>query len=1572
MWAILAPLSAEAKPLYVTVPRAYSTAESPVIEVSFSTSLPVELRVLKPESLSAFVATHQGLRRAYEEPPLMLNPAHFLVAGLNRVQHPGDGLRRLLKFETRSKLSAAMASLLGRESTEPVADTSLRLEPGPEKLIGLPPRMSLVKSEWLNLDLGGSARDFSVPGYEYVDDSGYQDRRVTLMPLPEGIYVVQLVQGRIEAQVTLVVTNLVAQVKQSSLGALVRVADRKGSPQRDVQVTVHGGARVLGQLSTDANGEARLQEAVDSRLVVVVQKGNDATLIDTEHLSSLAQSESVMIHTDRPLYRPGERVRFRGVIRKPTGFWQTVLGFGARDVKVQLQGGTAEQSVPVDEYGCFSGELLVPKDADNLVRVIASLPGERLGDKAEPAHQAEVRVMEYEKPTYFATIKSSSDAVIPGQALDVTVEAKRYSGTVPKHVRYEYFLYRTKLDSPQWVDDAGLGGTGSAVTYGSVSTTEGKLQVPERLVSSMELREAFSDDHWQSAPALKDDGTATFSLQVPSLQPGDERHNYKYLVEVRLREGVDAGGEEVRSRKTFVLAACDVAPVAKFSSAAFTPGQPIAVQVRSLGPTGAILKQRAGKLVVRLERVDGSSTVVLDQQVVTNDNGLVEVPVAGEGPGRLWAELTMSDDHRREASTAASALLLGRSVQAVQAVPTLTAFALKDTVEPEATATVVAMFPEHWSPRDGGHVWVTLASNDVYESSHMVLQGHTLRFDFTAERRYGSSIYAQIAYVGPDGRFEERQVPLRIVALERILQVSLEPKAAESAPGDEQSIVVHVRDQQGRGVAAAVALSVVDKAVYAIAPEFRPRIVDFFYPLPRLDVSTFQSADFQGYGHGEMLARLQRAKRFSFADIKSMSNVVEAKEDDTIFWQPRLLTDNNGFAEARFKTPKRAAMFVATAVVADKQGRFGEQRAELATRQRNHVLLAAPSFLRVGDNASARVLLAGSGEGLNTKTAGSLSLTTEGAIAEGGAEVVVPAGSVEPSYPVALSARQEGSASVVVNTALFGSRFSERKQIDVLPAETVRIEQRTAALSEKVSLSSPSRGPVEVELLPGATAIMLSHARELLQYPYGCLEQLVATTIPNIVLAELLSQASRLDDADKRLLAKARSAAESGLAAVLRLQRPSGGFTWFDGYDTPSLPMTLLALEGLAYANDAHLIAEGQLAPTLDWVRSQTNLTPTEDALRAYVLVRHLAKLGQPQLEAVAARQDLTSVGLAYIALARASLGLPAADAAMASALTRALDERTQVRPASARVIEPRLPISELAATAMLWRAHLAISAGTADKTGEGFETLLKDALSRSPSTLTTSLLLLHALPTIKQLQAAKSKASGQSNAGMAPAVSFEVAGGKAPNTQSLTLRPSATGFVATLPAGTSQLVVSGDSVWQKAVVRVRAPVAVSSMSGGQPPDKMVAGKMELRKRYYALDADGHQTPISEQRKLHAGEEVFVELTLDTSEPLSSLYHVVSDPVPAGFSVVREDKVYEGNRYQLPLRHESLRKRVIFRDHIEWFFESKAPWSRQPQRIGYVIRADYSGAYQIPSASWVDMYDSSRASFSANARLEVE
>jgi alpha-2-macroglobulin len=329
----------------------YGSKEAVKLEVSFANTDPVELRVLKPKNLDAFLKGQQTLRRSYDPPSTLANPGRGLSRGINAVKSPVD----LLRFSLNGAFRKTVIPALEQPAT-PLASDPIDLDQGPARLIGVPANLTLVRTQWLNLDLGGADRDFTVPGFEqWNSNSGYQDRSVLLEPLPAGVYVVQLVQGSVEGQVLLVVSDLTMAVKQTDGEVLVRVAGRDQLPKAGVAVKVMAG-RQLVEGKTNDLGEVRLS-TTEPRLIVTAQLGEDTALVDTDFFSTLAVVPDVFLYSDRPIYKPGDTVRFRGVLRQPDSALARLFKPKKAEVEVQLlsDGPAVKGRAKVDEFGAFSG-----------------------------------------------------------------------------------------------------------------------------------------------------------------------------------------------------------------------------------------------------------------------------------------------------------------------------------------------------------------------------------------------------------------------------------------------------------------------------------------------------------------------------------------------------------------------------------------------------------------------------------------------------------------------------------------------------------------------------------------------------------------------------------------------------------------------------------------------------------------------------------------------------------------------------------------------------------------------------------------------------------------------------------------------------------------------------------------------------------------------------------------------------------------------------------------------------------------------------------------------------------------
>ena len=1543
---------AEAKPLYLTVPRAFGTDEAPVVEVAFERRGPVELRVVKPDALEVFLTQQTNLRRAYERPDTLENPGRHVLRGLNAVRAPGTFLYRALSEELRRELAHALPKRPERpDAQRPI----VKLSEGPEKLVGLPPGTSVVRRQWLNLDLGGAGREYSVPGFDVYERGGWEERRVRLDPLPAGVYLVQLVQGRVEGQVVLVVTDLAVQVKQTDGDVLVRVAGKDLAPVAGAEVRMRtpSGAGPSGR--TNDKGEVHLATR-EPRVLVIASRGGDTAVVDTDFYSPLAASPDVFVYTDRPIYRPGDAVKFRGLVRRPDAFLSRLFAPSEREVTVSLavaQGREVTTRARVDEFGSFSGALEVPADVPTgVVRLTARLDGQ--------PHGSEARVQEYVKPTFYLEVTGEGETVRPGEKLKARIRARRYAGGAPANTRYEVFLYRALLDSPAWVDDAGLGGQGSAVTYGSTSTTEGKLSVPERLHSSVEARgQLYAEDPWATAPQLDAKGEAEIEIPVPALAQGDERLPWRYTVSVRAR---DDQGTFVNGGRSYFLAQSEVMGVVRPGAVVALAGSDAPLAIRATSLSGAPYPNAAGTVEFVLRRADGTEKKLSEQAFTAGGDGVWRGTLPAPEAGTVMARVTLKDRQGRPWTGEGSLLVAGKKGEEAVRVPALQLATRGLPLAPGDQAEVVALFPAGWGPKgkDGGKVWLTLSGTGLFETRVLDVSGLSLVHRFEVERRFGSAVYATVSHPTPAGRWMERTVAFRIVPPERVLAVAVTPERPEAAPLGPQTLALRVTDHRGRGVKAQVSVGVVDKAIYALQGELRPRVLEFFYPLVRNNVATFSSAEFQGYGYGEALARAFGRPGQAFAAVKPPT---KTREVDTAYWNPAVTTDEDGRAQVTFSLPSNQTLWTVTAVAADASGRFGEGTGEFASRGGTLLVASTPLFLREGDRAVGSVRVARGEKGGAEKV--ELTVAVEGALAAAQVrEAVALAPRAERVVPVTLDASKAGTGRLVLGTTGGDRPLSDRRDVPVRHASVEEVVSTASFGGGRLELQLPAGAEVQdvtLSLRPSSVALALAQVEDLLTYPYGCLEQLVATTIPNVALYRVLEKTGAADGLDapaRALLAEARSRSVQGVDRILALARPGGGFTWFSGYDEVSVPLTLIALDGLSHAVEAGLVprTDPRIVDSAAWLASREGLPLPLEATRAYVLARldgpRQAARVRALLDRVAAEQppDLYPVAIAALAADRAGIVNEPPVKARIDALAARANEGL-VRNADLRTEAYfGYPLRRAGLTAVLAHAASLREVDVAVARRRIAEALSDRA---ALSTFERSTAILHSLWLVER-DARAMKAT------QPPRV--DVKGGEPAR-----LLPRGAGLSAALGPKVRAVEVGAFDGQAELRARVRIPLAAA---------KPVAEGMSVERSYWRLLPNGAKQPLGPGDKVTQGEEVFVELALDAHDGdrwrgLRSAYYVVEDAVPAGFTPLLEDKAWRGAPYELPLAHEALRRRSLSPERALFFFEEPAFWSRSPRRVGYVLRASFAGRFSAPPATIEDMYAPRVHGRSAAAVLEV-
>ena len=1187
-------------PFYLTVDRSFAGAEKPEVRLDYTVSKkPLQLRVLRPKNLERFLDGQLHISRSYEAPISELNPGHYFATGLNKAGSPLRTFRSMLDSGFRQSLKETPLHEAVQETTR------TELVSPPEQVILRPPEgFDQIQERFVDLEYGGEQADdlgwwFADGGWE---EDRYKIRKIEFDPLPDGVYLLQAVQGKTEAQCLLQVSSLSVQVKQSSEQLVVRVIDRELSPVAGAAVSYRDGRGMWQSLGETTNtfGEvafANREGLLDGRLVIKAEtKDLRRALVETDFLPTAAGDNAVFVTTDRPIFKPGESFSYKGVVRTFAGGELQLPHFADSRAAVTLirADGTPtdlKAEVPLTGFGSFSGSFdLDEAQVPGLYRLVAEIDSKPYG--------GEFRVRDYVKPTFYLELIERSPSVVAGEPFVIKFKARRYSGGVPQGVKYEVFFYRKKFEVPQFVVEAGGGLSAEADYHGEIRSAT-SLTEPKRIYSSVEERLAnlgdlYATNTWDTAPLLNDSGEGEFSFEIPKIQ-GESGGEWIYSLMVRAMD--PAGSLAVLTDSIFATFS-EAQPAVQFASpVAQTGDKEQALFVRTTYPDGKPAPRGSGVVDFSLEQGAEQGKEYLKLPFVTDGEGSCRIVLPELAvKGRLTAIATLeklADQVMRHTAESPPAVMIvgGAAGETILDNQDLELYTANTVLSPGDKARVFALLPAGWGKNEKGTVWETIAGSKVYDTRMSEFQGRSGWFEVEAKPEYGTGFYHTVTVPMGNGKYREQTLGFRIIPREKRLDIAVLPERETAEPLKPFRIDLQGKDVNGRPAAdTELAVTIVDRAVYAVQGELRPQVFDFFYPLPRLNLATFYSDDLQGYGYADLLKK----PNFQLGALKGQSKLTKKAMRDTAGWFPHVVTDGDGRATITVDMPANITEWVVTAIAADKAGRVGEAKGHYRSVADLSAEVLAPQFLRTGEEAQLLVKTV-------NHLAQPLAVTTRLDLA-GEARLrpesltktarLAPKG--EQLMPVVLAATgEEGAATLKVALSTEENVHVGGAEEFEIPLKPAVMAQTFAAVQEANLLKTalPEEGEIrrlDVRVHSGLLGAALNSAAVLVSYPYGCIEQLVHSTVPNLVLMDLVGKADIKPDRLGPLagiLTRAERNAAVGVKKIVQKQKSDGSFALWANDAKGSLPVTLTALSALKFAEELKIEgAERAVNKGLGWL----------------------------------------------------------------------------------------------------------------------------------------------------------------------------------------------------------------------------------------------------------------------------------------------------------------------------------------------------------------------------------------------------
>jgi uncharacterized protein YfaS (alpha-2-macroglobulin family) len=494
------------------------------------------------------------------------------------------------------------------------------------------------------------------------------------------------------------------------------------------------------------------------------------------------------------------------------------------------------------------------------------------------------------------------------------------------------------------------------------------------------------------------------------------------------------------------------------------------------------------------------------------------------------------------------------------------------------------------SPFERANALITVEREFLLHSEIREIVGSSSQIDIPIRSEHLPNVYVSVLLV--QGRttpkvtdntqdlgkpsFKIGYAKLNVDPSEKRLAVDILELAQTYKPGEEVSVDFAVKDSGGKGTKASLAVAVVDVGVLNLIGYQTPDPFSHFYSQKPLAVSTSDSRPFVleqlffGEKGEEMGGGLGEMMKAGFAP--SLAEI-ELRGDFrfTAYWNPSLETDEEGNASVTFKLPDNLTTFRVMAVAQTQNSRFG--RAESHFRVTKPLLLQAslPRFARVGDEFSAGVVVhnqttKNAAVVLDCQAKGMLSTdenrTREISLAAGESQEVLFAFKVEKPGKAELEFRARMGEDTDGLEISFPLKLPRPTETVALFGETLESAEEKIRIPENVY-------PVESRITFSASASALSglegSVRFLRNYPYFCLEQRLSSILPFIVAKDVLSDFRLIDSSQ----AEMKEHVEKSLEEIYEYQRENGGFgLWPDSpYDSPF--NSCYAAFALAHAREA-------------------------------------------------------------------------------------------------------------------------------------------------------------------------------------------------------------------------------------------------------------------------------------------------------------------------------------------------------------------------------------------------------------------
>lgn len=877
-------------------------------------------------------------------------------------------------------------------------------------------------------------------------------------------------------------------------------------------------------------------------------------------------------YTDRPIYRPGQTVYWKGILRVDEDAIQRLPEPGTK-VDVIISNDRGDQIYNAEHetnaFGTINGELPLAEEASlGFYNIEVRLVGWPADAYFQPYFGVGFQVAEYRKPEFTVNLTTNAPEVLGGDVISNTLRGEYFFGGAVSSAPVTWRVYSEEAafnytgDTTRWYsfndytgwDPTALGRPGDVIASGSGKTAvDGSFafvlpaDISDKTTSQRFTLDATLTDLNNQQSATSATVTVHKGLVYPGVAPRS------YVSPVNAPAAVDILTVDWNSQ-----------PVAR-QKVTITVSEAEWLSVQKKGDNGDFYWTSEVK-----------ETPVLTDTVTTDTAGeavFTWTPEAG-GQYKITAIVV---DKLGNAVRSSNFMWISAGGEAdyvawqVENNDRIEMVADKPLYEVGDTAKVLVPHPY-----DGPvQALVTVERGNILETRVMTLASNSETLEVPILADYLPNVYLSVVLVkggsapqpattGPLsdglGSFKLGLVKLNVDTAPKAIHLTLTPSETQLRPGQVVTFTVQAADAAGEPLETELSLALIDKAILSLANDTKSPLLTSFYRERGLSVMTASNLVLNldrlnlqlteggkgGGGGGDGMAGIEVRNEFA----------------DTALWNPQVVTDANGQATISVKLPDNLTTWQLEGLGVTVNTDLGQATVDIRTTLPLLVRPVLPRFFTAGDQAEIGAVVNNNTDTDRTVDVALFSegLTTSAPLTQ---TVSVPANQqVRVTWPVAVPAPTAGGvASTVVRfamqeiapaeegAALLGDavettvpvlRYSSPETV----ATAGSVDPNDTA-TEVVVLPAnvdATQGELRVRLEASLAASTLASLRWLEAFPYECNEQIVSKFLPNVATYAALQ---KLGVDQPELATQLKEQIAVSTQRLLQRQNPDGGWGWW-------------------------------------------------------------------------------------------------------------------------------------------------------------------------------------------------------------------------------------------------------------------------------------------------------------------------------------------------------------------------------------------------------------------------------------------